>query len=296
MDMKAPVQLPPLDDSAITFGMLVRTFKRNLRFISICVAAFAVIGVAIALLQPVAFRATVVFALVAPPFSDQQGSLGGMSSSLGAFGRIAGLALGGPDSSLQINLESLKSNQLIREFLESEKLTGRVAAAARPWWSSNPDNSKVRQDDIVEYFRTRVRTITPSTANGVFQLQIEWGNAQEASAWANAFLEFANGRLRADAVARGERRLQFLRQRLQSETVVTIQESLARLIADEMKGLALAADVDAYAFRVIDRATPPTRRAKPQRLLILLLAMVSGAVLSFFFVLARDSAHGRLNA
>jgi uncharacterized protein involved in exopolysaccharide biosynthesis len=42
----------------------------------------------------------------------------------------------------------------------------------------------------------------------------------------------------------------------------------------------MAQGTDEYAFRVIDEARPPARRARPKRMIITVLALVSGLFMS----------------
>lgn len=275
--------------------MLARSVWRSRLLIVIVSLAFAIIGVVIALLQTPVYRAKVVFALVAPPFSDQSSGVGGLSSLGGALGKIAGLNLSGAGSDFTVNLEILKSRELARDFLAAKGLTNRLAEASQRSWLGSGKKDP-RPDDGIDYFRQKVRSITPTTNPVVMQLEVEWPDAQETAAWANALVDFANNQLRSDAATRGERRLQFLRERMRSENVVQIQDAFSRLIAEEMKSLALTANVDAYAFRVIDPAFVPLKRAKPQRTLIVILAGLFGFAAAVVFVLARDSVTGKLDA
>ena len=294
--MLAPPVVRSEVDEQLSFGSLIRSLRRNRLTLLIATAIFTVSGAIAAWVQQPVYKATVVFALVAPPFSEQSGSLeGGLSSLGGALGRVAGLNLSSTSPEFLVNLAVLQSRDLLRDYLVSHHLMELVLEASRPRWNFGGSHSvAANPEDAVQYFRDKVRSITPEVTPGVYRLEIEWYNPRQAAEWANSILEFANAELRETAAARSSRRLEFLTQRLKSEQALPIQDVLSRLIAEETKTLALTVNVDAYAFRVIDQAYVPSRRAKPQRTLITLLAAVSGLVVTSLFILARDSSRGLL--
>lgn len=285
---------PELEDQ-LSFGVIARCLGRSRVIVLATAGILALLGGIAAWVQTPVFRATVVFALVPPPFATRSslGALEGSLSSLGGLGDLAGglVGHGGLATEPTVNLEVLKSTGLARDFLESNHLAGRMARARGVWGAGSP-----RIQDEVKYFQEQVVTITPSTSPGVYRLAIEWPEPREAAAWANSMIEFANARLSAQEAASSQRRLKFLLDRLQSEHLVQVQEVLSALIEEETKNLAVTTNVDAYAFRVIDPAFVPIHKAKPHRTLIVLLAAMTGLILSSLFVLARASIRGTLYA
>lgn len=291
---------PELEEQ-LSFGVIARCLGRNRRSLLVATLVLAVLGAIAGLMQQTIYRATVVFALVPPPFATRS-SLGSLEGSLSSLGGLAGgLAggLGGREgiaTEPTVNLGVLKSTDLARQFLQNNHLTERMARASHEWLFGGIGGKTPPLEDGVKYFREDVVTVTPSTSPGVFQLEVEWPNPREAAAWANSLVAFGNARLSSQEAASSERRLTFLLGQLQTEHIVQVQDVLGELIAEEEKNLAVTTNADAYAFRVIDPAFVPLHKAKPHRTLIVLLAALTGLILSSLFVLARASARGTLYA
>ena len=70
--------------------------------------------------------------------------------------------------------------------------------------------------------------------------------------------------------------------------VVSMQQSLGRVLETEMQKYMLAKGEVEYAYRIVDRAGPPKLRDSPRRTLIVILAALLGAVLSTLLVLFRN--------
>lgn len=289
---------PLVFEERLSFGVIARCIWRNRVAVLIATLAFAAFGGISAWIQQPVYRATVVFSLVAPPFSSQPGSIGGsLLSVTSALGRLGGSGFAPMGSDLTVNLEVLKSRDLAQEFLKANHLTESMARAAHSvWFLGSREPTKVNIEDAIDYFQDQVLSITPTETPGVYRLAIEWPDPRLAAQWANGIVEFANVHLSDTAATRAERRLQFLRQRLRAESIVPVQDALSNLIADEIKNLELTANVDSYAFRVIDRAFVPSRRAKPHRAMIIALSVLTGLLLISLFVLARESTRGTLYA
>lgn len=291
---------PELEDQ-LSFGVIARCLGRNRRILLTTMITLAVLGAIAGWVQQPIYRATVVFALVPPPFASRS-SLGSLEGSLSSLGGLAGgLAggLGGREgiaTEPTVNLGVLKSADLAQQFLQNNHLTEQIGRASKAGLFGHFGGRTPPVQDAVKYFRDHVVTVTPSTSPGVFELAVEWPNPRDAAAWANSMLAFANEHLSAEEAASSERRLKFLLERLQTEHTVQVQDVLSELVAEEMKNLAVTTNADAYAFRVIDPAFVPLHKAKPHRTLLVLLAALTGLILSSLFVLARASARGTLHA
>ena len=57
---------------------------------------------------------------------------------------------------------------------------------------------------------------------------------------------------------------------------MTLQESLGKVLESEMQKLLLARGNEEFAFKIIDKATPPKKRYRPYRALVLLFSAFVG--------------------
>jgi uncharacterized protein involved in exopolysaccharide biosynthesis len=232
------------------------------------------------LLVPV--RAKSAADLASPP-----GSLGG----LGGLASLAGITVGGSTSE---PLAVLESRDLAREFIEQQNLV--PVFFARQWdaqfarWTLT-DPKDVR--DGVKYFIDKVRTVKEDKKTGLVTLTIEWTDAKTAADWANLYADRANERIRARALREAQANVSFLEHELTTTSLVTLRESIVRLLDTELQKLMLARENKEFAFRVIDRAEVPKWRVWPKRVLTVALATLFGGVLSIYLVFLRDAIRRR---
>jgi uncharacterized protein involved in exopolysaccharide biosynthesis len=271
------------DDMSVV--SIVRTLIRNVKVVLTITVFFAAAAAIYAWLDPVVYRATVEFAVVPPPFSANAGTIG-VGSALSGIGQALGLGLPGANRETALEIETLKSRAMVQEFIQKYGLAAILDKGAHIKFRDDP---VARTDAEDRYFRNKIRSIDPTTAQGVYDLNIDWANSSQAAEWANEFMKFANDRERARDAMQYESEIQFLRERMATESAVDVQDALAARIADEEKNLSLTANINGYIFHIIDPAYAPQHRLRPLRTLIVLLATITGFIIAVLFVLMRDS-------
>ena len=130
--------------------------------------------------------------------------------------------------------------------------------------------------DGVKYFDEKVRSIQDDKKTGLITLAVEWKDAKLAADWANLLVDRVNDDLRARALREAESNVAYLQRELSGATIVTLQQSIGRLLDSELQKLMLARGKKEFAFRVIDRAETPKWRYRPQRALIVSFAFFLG--------------------
>ena len=130
--------------------------------------------------------------------------------------------------------------------------------------------------DTVSRFDEDVRQISDDKKTGLITLRVVWHDPETAARWANELVQAANARLRAQALADAERNVSYLQREIASTGVVTLQESLGKVLESEMQKLLLARGNEEFAFKIIDKATPPKKRYRPYRALVLLFSAFVG--------------------
>lgn len=233
-------------------------------FISVLFASIA-IGLAYAFLSQQWFRAEVVMVQV-----DSKSLPGGLSQ-LSGLASIAGVNLSRGDN--QQPLAVLKSKSLVQSYIEANNL---VPVVFSEKWDSKTGSWLVEggevpgSGDAVLRFDEDIRQVSDDKKTGVITLRIVWHDPEIAALWANQLVQAANARLRAQALADAERNVSYLQREIASTAVVALQESLGQVLESEMQKLLLARGNEEFAFKVIDKATPPKKRYRPYRALVLL--------------------------
>jgi uncharacterized protein involved in exopolysaccharide biosynthesis len=221
--------------------------------------------------------------------ADRRSAQGISSQWGGALASIAGIDLSSSNSVEPLAV--LQSRELTGDFIEELHLLPmffdrKWDASLNRWKSTNVvDQPDVR--DGVSYFNRTIRKVQEDRKTGLVTLTIEWKDAKTAAAWANLLVERVNDSMRNRALAEAEYNVSYLKQELAATNVVTLQQSIGRVLESELQKLLLAKGNKEFAFRIIDHAQVPKYRAWPQRVVIVSIALIGGLAISIFFVLSR---------
>ncbi len=262
-------------------------WKRKKMILSVSFAA-ALLAVVISLLMPNIYKAQVLLA----PVGGEESKGGGLSAALGGLGGLAsmaGISLGGGGSTEE-NLAVLKSRAFIWKFVKDNKLMPILFADdwdadAKKWKEDDPK----KQPSLWSAYRalTGIMKVNTNKKTGLVTVSVEWKDPALAAKWANALVSRLNAYLRRKAIARSEANLTYLNKELDRTRIADMRQTLFDLISQEQKKAMLANTQEQFAFRVLDAASPPDKKAKPKRSLIVILStFITGflAVLAAFIM------------
>ncbi|MDQ6951460.1 MAG: GNVR domain-containing protein [Mariprofundales bacterium] len=225
-------------------------------------------------------------------------SKGGALAALGGLGglaSLAGISLPGGGNTEE-NLAVLKSRQFLWRFIKDQKLM--PILFAKGWDSSKGawrERDVKKQPTMWDGYRTLTGILKASSdkKSGLVTVAVEWTDADLAAKWANTLVARLNDYLRQRAINEGKAKLQYLSRELARTQVEDIRKALFELISQEQKKAMLANTQVQYAFRVIDTAQPPDRKAKPKRSLIVVLSAFVAGFLAMIFVFVREGIRQR---
>jgi LPS O-antigen subunit length determinant protein (WzzB/FepE family) len=275
--MENPVQ-PVAYDDEIDLWQLWDTIWSGRWLIIAITSLFAVGGVTYALVAQEWYRAEVV---LAP--ADKKGGMSGALSQLSGLASLAGVSVGGGEGSQPLAV--LKSKDFAREFITDMKL---MPVLLKNW--KGDEEPDIR--DAVKIFEG-LRAISDDKKTGLVTLSIRWKDADTAALWANELSRRVNARLRAEALHEAERNVAYLQKEMAQTSVVSLQQSMGRVLEGEMQKLMLARGNEQFAFKVIDRATPPKSRESPKRAQISIFATLVGGVFGLLSVFLRQALRNR---
>jgi len=277
--MENPVQ-PVAYDDEIDLWQLWDTIWSGRWLIIAITSLFAVGGVTYALVAQEWYRAEVV---LAP--ADKKGGMSGALSQLGGLASLAGVNIGAGGD--QTPLAVLKSNAFARDFITDMKILPILL-------EDLPEGDKPLDiRDALKFFNEKVRTVSDDKKTGLVTLGVRWKDADTAALWANEMVKRLNDRLRDQAQTEAERNVAYLQKEMAATSVVSLQQSMGRVLEGEMQKLMLARGNEEFAFKVIDRATPPKLRDAPKRPLIAIVATLAGGFLGLLAVLLRQALRNR---
>jgi uncharacterized protein involved in exopolysaccharide biosynthesis len=272
---------PPVAyDDEIDLWQLWETLWSGRWVIIAITSLFAVGGVTYALVAQEWWRAEVV---LAP--ADKKGGMSGALSQLSGLASLAGVSVGGGGGNEPLAV--LKSKDFARQFITDMNLMPVLLKDQKTEDGKAPD---IR--DALRIFET-VRTVSDDKKTGLVTLSVRWKDADTAALWANELARRVNSRLRAEALAEAERNVTYLQKEMAATSVVSLQQSMGRVLEGEMQKLMLARGNEEFAFKVIDKATPPKQRDAPKRSLIAVVATLAGGFLGILAVFLRQAWRNR---
>ena len=200
----------------------------------------------------------------------------GLSGELAALSAVVGMQ--GSSAGNIEPLAILRSKGFARDFILDEGIETVLMERV-------DSNGAVDIRDAVRYFDTKVRSVQVDRQTGLVTLAIEWVDPQKAADWANRLATRVNETSRGRSLAAAEANIAYLQDQLQSTNIVTLQQSIARLLESEMQKAMLARGNEEFAFRIIDSAFEPKRPSRPRRALAVIIAAALGAMLAIPAVL-----------
>ena len=272
--------LPQAYDDEIDLWELWDTIISGRWLIIAITALFAIGGVSYALLAQEWWRADVVLA------PAEKKSVPGSLGQLGGLASLAGLNLnvGGNQEPLAV----LKSKGFARAFITEQDLMPALLKDVK-----SMDGKPLDLRDAVQVFEKKVRFIVEDKKTGLVTLGVRWKDPETAARLANLLVKRLNERLRVEALAESQRNVDFLQKEIASTSVVSLQQSMGRVLEGEMQKLMLARGNEEFAFKVIDPATPPKQRDAPKRALIAIVATLAGGFLGLLAVFLRKAIRER---
>jgi uncharacterized protein involved in exopolysaccharide biosynthesis len=277
--MENPNPAPPAYDDEIDLWELWETIWSGRWLIIAITGVFTLGGVTYALLAQEWYKADVV---LAP--ADKKGGAGGALAQFGGLASLAGISLPGAGEGEPVAV--LKSKDFARAFITDLNLMPVLFEGA------DVGDKKPDIRDAVAAF-DGVRSVAEDKKTGLVTLSIRWKDPDTAAEWANVLVKRLNDRLRTQAQEESERNVAYLQREIAATSVVSLQQSMGRVLEGEMQKLMLARGNEEFAFKVIDRATPPKQRETPKRTLIALVSMLAGGFLGILVVFLRKAIANR---
>lgn len=278
--LPTPPAPSPSDDEIDLFELWEIIWSEKAWIIGIA-AIFGATGAAYSLLATPIYESKVTLASVQKPTSSGAGSL------LAQFAPIAGIA--GISASPQVPVATLKSVQFAEDFITRRELMPILLDGLE----QGPGSEAADIRDAVRVFMESVLKVNEDPQSGLITLSIQWQDPQVAAQWANALVQDINDSLRDRALAEAERNVAYLKAELPVTTSVTVQQSIGRLLDQELQTVMLAKGNPEFAFKVIDPAKVPKNRSSPKRAQMTVLSTLAGGFLGLLVVFFRRAIRSR---
>ncbi|ELB2149628.1 LPS O-antigen length regulator [Vibrio parahaemolyticus] len=302
-----PQPQPQSTDDEIDLRELFKALWKG-KWIIIVTTFILVIGsVLYALSLPNIYKAD---ALLAPAESSTGGGLSKMAGQLGGLAALAGVNLGGGETSqTDLAVQVMKSRQFVEAFINKHDLLVPLMAAT-DWdltnnklildaelynpnsgeWLREPNGlrgSTPTAQEAFEVFNKGVLSISQDKESGLYTVSVKYYSPYIAQQWVNWLIEDINKVMRERTIAETSQNLAYLNTQLQKTAVADMQSTFYKLIEEQTKSLMLAEVQEEFIFKVVDPAVVPELKDGPKRALICMLGTLLGGMLGVAVVLVR---------
>ncbi|ELS9252760.1 MULTISPECIES: Wzz/FepE/Etk N-terminal domain-containing protein [Vibrio harveyi group] len=247
-------------------------------------------------------------ALLASAESSNGGGLSKMAGQLGGLAALAGVNLGGTESTqADLAVQVMKSRQFIESFINKHNLLIPLMAS-KDWdlrdnklildeelYDSNTDKwlrevkglrgPKPTAQEAFEVFKNNVLNITQDKDSGLFTVSIKHYSPYIAQQWVNWLVEDINKVMRERTIAETSQNLKYLNSQLEKTSVTDMQSAFYKLIEEQTKSLMLAEVQEEFVFKTIDPSVVPEVKYGPKRSLLCLLGLLLGSSVGVMVVI-----------
>jgi len=268
-------------------------------------AVFALVAVFYALSIPNQYRAT---ALVLPA----EGSGGGLSGALGQLGglaSLAGVSIGGGESSeAQVAQEIMRSRGFIEEFISENNIDVEVFAA-QGWdrdsnqldidsdlydagssqWVRDAPAGKTVEPTGWELYKgfSEMFSVSEDKKTGMISISVEYFSPEIAKQWVDQLVIGINQHMQSRKLDKVNINIQYLEAQIQKTSIAEMREVFYTIIEEQIKSKMLAEASPEYAFVTVSPAMVPEEKSQPKRALICILGTLLGGMLAVLLVLVR---------
>jgi len=267
-------------------------------------AMFAIASVIYALSVPNQYKATALLA----PAQSSGGGLSGALGQLGGLASLAGVSIGGGESSeAQIAQEIMKSWNFIESFIADNDLAVEVFAAEG--WSKGSNTLKIDNDvydveknewliedddtgelrppsswKLFEKFSEQL-AVSEDKKSGLVSVSIEYYSPQIAKQWLDMYVSAVNAHMQKRKVAEVTNNINYLQAQIEKTSIAEMREVFYTIIEEQTKNKMVAEASPEYAFVAVSPSMVPEEKSQPKRALICILGTLLGGMLSVLLVL-----------
>ncbi len=283
------------------FGVL---WGNKIKIIGIT-AVFAVVSVIYALSVPNQYKASALLA----PAQQQSGGLSGALGQLGGLASLAGVSIGGGESSeAQVAQEIMKSWSFIEGFIADNDLAVEVYAAegwsresnqlkfdndvyavkTKTWLVENDNIGRLGPPTSWQLFEkfSEMLAVSEDKKSGLISISIEYYSPQIAKQWLDLYISSINKHMQARQVVKVSNNIEYLEAQIEKTSITEMQEVFYTIIEEQIKSQMLAEASPDYAFVAVSPSMVPEEKSQPKRALICILGTLLGGILSVLTVLA----------
>ena len=272
-------------------------------------AVFAFVSVIYALSLSDQYKATVLLAPAQSDSSDLSGALG----RLGGLASLAGVDIGGGDSSeAQMAQEIMKSWSFIDVFIAENNISVEVYAAegwsrgsnelqidddiydaeTKTWLVENDNTGEVGPPSswvLFQAFSERL-VVSENKKSGLVSVSIEYYSPQIAKQWLDMYVAAINAHMQQRQMEKVTNNINYLQAQIEKTSIAEMREVFYTIIAEQTKNKMMTEASPEYAFVAVSPSMVPEEKSQPERAFICIIGTLLGGILSVLLVLVMHYA------
>ncbi|MFT5117704.1 MAG: hypothetical protein ACI9NY_001235 [Kiritimatiellia bacterium] len=272
-------------------------------------AVVAIASVIYALSVPNQYKATAQLT----PTQSSGGGLSGALGQLGGLASLAGVSLGGGQTSeAQIAQEIMQSWSFIDGFIANNNLAVDVFAAegwdrgsntvdidddlydaeTKAWLVKNKETGEIGPPTSWALFEriSTMLSVSEDKQSGLIAVSVEYYSPYIAKQWLDLYVDAINKYMQNRKMVEVTRNIQYLERQIEKTAIAEMREVFYTIIEEQTKSKMLAEASPEYAFVVVSPSMVPEEKSQPKRALISILGTLLGGMLSVLLVLVMHYA------
>jgi len=263
---------------------------------------FVMISVFYALSLPNQYKSEIVLA----PAQEHAGGLGGLAAQYGGLAAMAGINLGGGQSSdIDQAIALVKSWPFLDAFVERYNIKPLVMAVAG--WDRDTDkvifDRNIYDPDSKQWLRepkpnlptepisyevyevlSKMVSVSHDAKTGLIRISVEHHVPHLAYEWSGLLVKEVNQHFQNRDVREASQNIDYLRAKIQETSIADMQSVFYRMIETQLKTLMLAEVSEEYLLKTVVQPKVPEIKSKPKRAFICVLGVILGSMTGVLIV------------
>lgn len=272
-------------DDEIDLREIFSDLAKGKRIILACTLICAALATALAFMLTPKYEAKLI-----ANYAKDEGRAGGLASQFGGLAELAGVSLGG-NSDKEAAIAFIQSRAFLESFIEEQAMM--PVLYAKQWdkekktWITDDDKKAPTAFKAFSFFSKNILNINSEKKSGLITITITWKDPELAANWANALIKKANDSLREKSITETQLSLDYLQKELQKTSLVEVQNTIYRVMENQIKTMMMANTQEQFAFKIIDPALTVDEDAfsSPKRPLMIVLGGFAGLFIGVLLAL-----------
>lgn len=271
-------------------------------------AVFAVTSVIYALSLPNMYKSEVI---LAPAQSDGKSGMGALAAQYGGLAAMAGINLGGGDTSrIEQAIKLLNSWPFLEEFWQEYNYKPMILAvehwdartdklefdeslydSARDIWVREVDAEagELAEPSSYETYKELVKMLSVELDHetGLIYISAEHYSPIVAEEWVSLLKRKINTYYQQKDMVEAQKNIDYLTAKIQQTRLTNMQSVFYNMIENQTKTLMLAEVSEEYLLKTVVPSKVAEEKSKPRRALICILGFLFGGVFGLVFVLLK---------